>query len=193
MTEPADRIGAWLDESGALRQGHFLLSAGRHSPAYVQCALLLERPDRAAAVGRLIGDRLRKHEPATIISPALGGLIIGYEVARALSVPFRFAERKEGIMTLRRGFSVADSERVAIVEDVVTTGKSTLEVSGLLSRFGGRVVAVGSILDRTGGSNPFDVPFESLMVLDLPTYDPQKCPLCEKGIPLDQPGSRASS
>lgn len=176
-----------------MRHGHFLLSAGGHSPAYVQCALLLESPERAAAVGRMLAERLRGFGPEAVISPALGGLIIGYEVARALAVPFRFAERKGGVMTLRRGFAVSDSERVVIVEDVVTTGKSTLEVAALLNRAGARIVAVGAILDRTGGSNPFNLPFESLMELDLPSYEPGACPLCAEGSPLDQPGSRASS
>ena len=141
----------------------------------------------------MLADRLRDFGAEAVISPALGGLIIGYEVARALGVPFRFTERRGGVMTLRRGFAVSDDERVVIIEDVVTTGKSTLEVARLLHGAGARVVAVGAILDRTGGSDPFEVPFESLMDLDLPTYEAGACPLCAEGTPLDQPGSRASS
>lgn len=192
MIDVQESLQELLEESGAFKSGHFELSAGGHSPAYVQCALLLQRPDHASRVGRLLASRLEKHAPEAVISPALGGLVIGYEVARSLHVPFRFTERVEGLMTLRRGFSVQKEEQIAIVEDVVTTGKSTLEVASLLRELGADVCAIGSILDRTGGESQFQAPFESLMTLDLPTYDAGSCPLCAERIPIDRPGSRPS-
>ena len=182
-----------LQTSGALRQGHFLLSAGSHSDAYVQCALLLEEPRRASRVGEMLAAKLAPFEIDSIVSPALGGLIIGYEGARALDVPFRFAERVQGRMELRRGFVVRTGERIAIIEDVVTTGKSTNEVADLLSVLGAEIGAIGSILDRTGEESPFRAPFESLLRLDLPVFDPDSCPLCAAGTPIDKPGSRTSS
>lgn len=193
MGSEPNSLQQWLEDTGALRQGHFLLSAGGHSPAYVQCALLLEQPEKAAKVGELLADRLERHRPQAVISPALGGLIIGYEVASSLGVPFRFAERVGGVMTLRRGFSIQANERIAIVEDVVTTGKSTQEVASLLQESGAIICAIGSILDRTGEENPFGAPFEALMALTLPTFKPEACPLCAQEIPIDRPGSRTPS
>ena len=149
-----------------------------------------KRPQR---FGKLLAGRLERHRPQAVISPALGGLIIGYEVASSLGVPFRFAERIGGVMTLRRGFSVQANERIAIVEDVVTTGKSTQEVASLLQKSGVIICAIGSILDRTGEENPFGAPFEALMTLTLPTFDPEACPLCAQEIPIDRPGSRTPS
>ena len=183
----------WLKDSGALREGHFLLSSGRHSSAYVQCALLLEDPERAQRLGGLLGESLQMYRPQTIVSPALGGLIIGHEVAKSLQIPFRFTERHDGNMTLRRGFSFAPGERVVIVEDVVTTGKSALEVAALLSSMNVQIAAIGSILDRTGGDNSFQVPFVALMKLALPTYPSDDCPACIDGLPIDRPGSRGAS
>jgi orotate phosphoribosyltransferase len=179
-----------LEDSGALRRGHFLLSSGRHSPAYVQCALLLEDPVRARSVGGDLAEALRSFHPDSVLSPALGGILIGYEVAAALGVPFRFAERKGEELGLRRGFSLRQGERVVIVEDVVTTGRSTLETAALATGRGARVVAIGAIIDRTGGQAPFDVPFRSLMTLGLPSYAPADCPQCQAGSSPEKPGSR---
>ena len=192
MVEP-QHLTKWLKESGALREGHFLLSSGRHSSAYVQCALLLEDPDRAQRLGALLAESLQMYHPQAIVSPALGGLIIGHEVARSLQIPFRFSERHDGEMTLRRGFSMVPGERIVIVEDVVTTGKSAKEVEALLISLGVKIAAVGSILDRTGGDNPFQGPFVSLMTLTLPNYSSSECPACNSGLPIDQPGSRGAS
>ncbi len=183
-------LEALLAESGALREGHFRLSSGLHSPAYVQCALLLELPERAAQVGAALAERLRAFSPESILSPALGGVIIGHEVAAALGVPFRFSERQEGAMTLRRGFVLAPGERVAVIEDVVTTGKSTRECAALATAAGAEVVAIGSILDRSGGQHAFGVPYEALLQLDFPTYPAESCPLCAAGGEAEKPGSR---
>jgi orotate phosphoribosyltransferase len=180
-----------LEESGALRRGHFLLSSGLHSEAYVQCALLLEDPVRARQVGRDLAQQLRHFHPDSVLAPALGGVIIGHEVAAELGVPFRFTERKGEEMGLRRGFSLRQGERVVIIEDVVTTGRSTLETAALATTRGARVVAIGAIIDRTAGRDPFDVPFRSLMKLDLPSHQPADCPSCRTGAPpAEKPGSR---
>ncbi len=180
-----------LEESGALRRGHFLLSSGLHSSAYVQCALLLEDPVRARKVGHDLAELLRQFHPDSVLSPALGGVIIGHEVAAGLGVPFRFTERKGEEMGLRRGFTLRQGERVVIVEDVVTTGRSTLETASLATSRGARVVAIGAIIDRTAGRDPFDVPFRTLLQLDLPSYGPADCPACRSGaLPAEKPGSR---
>jgi orotate phosphoribosyltransferase len=180
-----------LEVSGALRRGHFLLSSGLHSEAYVQCALLLEDPVRARRVGEELAAELRSFHPDSVLSPALGGVIIGHEVAAALGVPFRFGERKGEEMGLRRGFTLRQGERVLIVEDVVTTGRSTLETAALATGRGARVVAVGAIIDRTLGRAPFDVPFRALLQLDLASYSPADCPTCQAGgQPPEKPGSR---
>jgi orotate phosphoribosyltransferase len=180
-----------LEESGALRRGHFLLSSGLHSSAYVQCALLLEDPVRARKVGQDLAELLRQFHPDSVLSPALGGVIIGHEVAAGLGVPFRFTERKGEEMGLRRGFNLRQGERVVIVEDVVTTGRSTLETASLATARGARVVAIGAIIDRTAGRDPFDVPFRALLQLDLPSYGPADCPACRSGaLPAEKPGSR---
>ena len=182
-------LGA-LEACGALRRGHFLLSSGLHSPAYVQCAVLLESPARAAEAGEQIADRLRTLVPDSVLAPALGGVIIGYEVARALGVPFRFAERAGERLALRRGFELSPGERVVIIEDVVTTGKSTIETAALAESAGAVVVGIGSIIDRSAGKHGFAVPFAALLSLDLPTYDPGACPLCHDGSEAIKPGSR---
>jgi orotate phosphoribosyltransferase len=185
-------IAALLHETGALLNGHFRLSSGLHSSGYVQCALLLELPRNANAIGEALAAKLLDMRPAKIVAPALGGVIIGYTVAEALNVPSIFTERKEGVMTLRRGFRIADGEPVVIVEDVVTTGKSTRETAAVIERLGGRVVGFASILNRSGIENPFDAPYESLLALTLEMYDESNCPLCANGVTIDSPGSRYS-
>jgi len=194
MSSKAGPVGpalvALFESCGALRRGHFRLSSGLHSPAYVQCALLLEEPARARAMGAALAERLRGHGVDSILSPALGGVIIGHETAAALGVPFRFAERQDAAMTLRRGFALRAGERVAVVEDVVTTGKSTRETADLAAAQGAQVVAIGSILDRSGGQHGFRVPYEALAALDLPTYTAETCPMCAAGGSAEKPGSR---
>lgn len=187
-----EQIRALLEESGALTEGHFELSSGLHSPAYVQCALLLEEPERARRVGRALARLLASLRPRSIVAPALGGLIIGHEVAAALGVPFRFTERKDGRMELRRGFHLNEGERVVIVEDVVTTGRSTKEAAEVARAAGGDVIAVGSIINRAGDESPFDEPYFALVDLDLPAWEPAQCPLCKQGTKAVKPGSRTS-
>ncbi len=177
--------------SGALLEGHFRLSSGLHSPGYLQCALVLQYPEHAAALGAALAERVRALRPVTVLSPALGGLIIGHEVARALGARAIFAEREDGVMTLRRGFTLTEAERVLVVEDVVTTGGSTRETMQVARAAGAQVVGAASIVDRSGGAGrALDVPLASLLDIALPTYEPGSCPLCAERIPVAKPGSR---
>jgi orotate phosphoribosyltransferase len=179
-----------LKETGALLEGHFQLSSGLHSAGYVQCALLLENPRIARQIGKRLAERLSVFTPDSVLAPALGGLIIGYEVASALELPFRFTERAGEGMALRRGFRLDRGERVVLLEDVVTTGRSSLEAMSVATEEGAQIVGAGAILDRTGGVNPFEVPFESLLALRLETFPAESCPFCEAGQPAVKPGSR---
>ncbi len=181
-----------LHKTGALLQGHFRLSSGLHSPNYVQCAILLQSPRNAKAIGEALAAKIKSIRPKKIVAPALGGVIIGYTVAEALGVPMIFTERKDGEMTLRRGFRIREGERIVIVEDVVTTGKSTKETANVIKQLGGLVFGFASILNRSGMSNPFDGSYESLLKLDLETHAEAECPLCASGMPVDAPGSRYS-
>ena len=176
--------------SGALLDGHFRLTSGLHSPGYLQCALVLQHPQHAESLGRAIAERTRDVTPTVVLSPALGGVVIGHEVGRALGVRAIFAERQEGTLTLRRGFSVTERDRVLVIEDVLTTGGSTRETMDVARAAGARVVGAASIVDRSGGTIRFDVPFTSLLEIALPTYEPEKCPLCKQGLPVVKPGSR---
>lgn len=185
-------LPAMLQQSGALLHGHFRLSSGLHSADYVQCALLLARPRDARVVGEALAELVRPMSPTLIVSPALGGVIIGYAVAEALDIPFLFTERKEGRMTLRRGFRIEADAAIVIVEDVVTTGKSTRETADVVRAAGGRVVGYASILNRSGRESPFDAPYVSLAAMALETYSETICPICASGVPLDAPGSRYS-
>ncbi len=177
--------------AGAFLEGHFQLSSGLHSPRYLQCALYLAEPARAEAAGRQLAARLKACAAKLVVAPALGGVVIGHEVARALDVPFFFTERAEGVMTLRRGFTIEPGARVLVVEDVVTTGKSTREVIEVVRERGGVVVGVGAIVNRSGEDNPFaPLPFTTLLTVSIPTYQPAECPLCKQGVPVVKPGSR---
>lgn len=188
-----EAMTAALESCDALRQGHFLLSSGLHSSAYVQCALYLESPERAELAGAALARRLRDASVDSVLSPALGGVIIGHEVARALGVPFRFCERDGERLALRRGFVLASGERVAVIEDVVTTGKSTLETAALAESSGAVVAAIASIIDRSGGRHGFRVPYEALLELSLPAYAAADCPMCRDGSVAVKPGSRPAS
>ena len=176
--------------SGALLEGHFRLTSGLHSPSYLQCALVLQHPPHAEAFGRAIADRTRGLRPTVVLSPALGGVVIGHEVARALGVRALFAERQDGALTLRRGFIIAESDRVLVVEDVLTTGGSTRETMQVARAAGGTVVGAAAIVNRSGGAATFDVPFHALLDINVPTYEHDQCPLCGQGLPVVKPGSR---
>ncbi len=186
-----------LHSTGALLEGHFILSSGLHSEKYVQCALFLQHPKLAERAGREMALLLKEAhpnlEPTAVISPALGGLIIGHECAKALGVRAIFAERVEGAMTLRRGFSLSPDERVVIVEDVMTTGKSTVEVLELVRKTGIEPVALVCIIDRRGNDAiELATPLVSLARLKIETWKPEGCPLCVEGVPAVKPGSRKS-
>ncbi len=179
-----------FEETGALLTGHFRLSSGLHSARYLQCARLLMWPERAQRAGRGLAEMLRELAPRVVVSPALGGIVIGHETARALGVRAVFAERPEGLFQFRRGFAFEPEERAVIVEDVFTTGKSTGETVAAAQEAGARVVAVGSIVDRGLPAGAFSVPSRSLLALCVPSWPEAECPLCRQGAPIDSPGSR---
>jgi len=185
-----DEVLDLFRRSGALLEGHFRLTSGLHSPGYLQCALVLSQPEWAEMLGRALGDRVRNVRPTVVLSPAIGGIVIGHEVGRALGVRALFAERQDGQLTLRRGFTLSERDRVLVVEDVLTTGGSTRETMDVARAAGAHVVGAASIVNRSGGAVKFDVPLESLLDYSLPTYEPEKCPLCAQGLPVAKPGSR---
>src|SRR5947209_6000221 len=185
-----DELFDLFRRSGALLEGHFRLTSGLHSAGYLQSALVLQHPQHAEALGRAIADRTRVLRATVVLSPALGGVVIGHEVGRALGARAIFAERQDGALTLRRGFIIGASDRVLVVEDVLTTGGSTREAMQVATAAGGRVVGAASIVDRSGGAARIDVPFSALLAIDLPTYEPDVCPLCAQGLPVTKPGSR---
>jgi orotate phosphoribosyltransferase len=185
-------------ETGAYLKGHFRLTSGLHSPEYLQCAKVLQYPVHAERFGRDLAASLQALHPDrridVVVSPAMGGLIIGHEVARSLGVRHIFTERDAatGKMTLRRGFAIEPGETAVVIEDVVTTGGSSREVIDLLQSEGAQVIAAGSIIDRSGGKADIGVPRVALETLQAVTYDPDSCPLCQEGIPVVKPGSRKS-
>ena len=166
------------------------MTSGLHSPGYLQCALVLQHPAEAEAFGAAIADRVRSLSPDVVLSPALGGIVIGQEVARALRVRAIFAERQDGRLTLRRGFSLEPGEKVLVVEDVVTTGGSTQETIDVARAASATVVGAAAIIDRSSGKQRIDVPFHALATISLPTYEAESCPLCAEGKPVIKPGSR---
>jgi orotate phosphoribosyltransferase len=190
-TVSADAVIDAFRRAGALLEGHFRLTSGLHSPGYLQCALVLQHPREAEACGAGIADRIRDLGAQAVLSPALGGIVIGHEVARALGVRALFAERQDGKLTLRRGFSLAPGERVVVIEDVVTTGGSTRETIDVARAAGAEVVGAAAIIDRSAGQQRLDVPFLALAEISLPTYEADACPMCRAGQPVVKPGSRA--
>ena len=185
-----------FQEREALLDGHFLLSSGLHSARYLQCARVLMDPELALRLGRALAAALRPHlagvAPSAIVAPALGGVLVAHEVARAFGCPGLFTERQDGEMTLRRGFRLEAGEPVVVVEDVITTGGSTREVMDAVRARGARVLAVGSLVDRSGGAVDLGVPRASLLRLEVPTYPADDCPLCAAGGKPEKPGSRAA-
>ncbi|HXH50095.1 MAG TPA: orotate phosphoribosyltransferase [Terriglobia bacterium] len=188
MTE--DEILKIFREYSALLEGHFILSSGLHSDRYIQCALVLQHPRVAEQLCVELGPKLGELGAKTVVAPALGGVIVGHEVARALGLRALFTERQNGEMTLRRGFHLEQGEPVLVVEDVITTGKSTRETANCVEDAGGKVVGIGALVDRSGGKVAFDVPKAALLTLDVKTWDPDNCPLCREGKPAVKPGSR---
>jgi orotate phosphoribosyltransferase len=178
-----------LRESGALLEGHFLLSSGRHSNRYCQCAKLLQYPDKAAKVLSVVVEKLKETPVDMVVGPAMGGIIVAYEIGRQLGVPAIFTEREEGKMTLRRGFEVLAKQRVLITEDVVTTGKSSLETIDALKQYGVEIVGIACIANRS--KEDIGYPVFDAIKLDIESWEPDNCPLCKQGIPVVKPGSRA--
>ena len=178
-------------KTGALLTGHFLLSSGLHSEQYLQSALVLQQPDIATTLCLALAEHFKNSSIEVVIAPALGGVFVSHETARALGVRALFAERVNGELSLRRGFAIKPGERVLVVEDVITTGKSTKETIEVVRKAGGVVIAAGSLVDRSGGKADIGVPYKSLVTLDVPTYTPEACPLCKAGSTPVKPGSRS--
>src|SRR5216684_3650377 len=187
----AEEVIEKFKSAGALLEGHFILSSGLHSPVYLQCAIALQPTVVAAEFGAAIAEQFRAERIGTVASPAIGGIVIGYEVARQLGVRFIWTERADGRMTLRRGLGVSKGERVLVVEDVITTGGSTRETIDALTESGAEVVAAGSIIDRSGGKAEVGVPRVSLALLDVPAVEAADCTACKRGESAIKPGSRA--
>ena len=195
MTPQAESILELFRSTGAYLQGHFRLTSGLHSSEYLQCALVLRHPAAAEKLGRLLADQVRAMVSESIdlvVSPALGGLIIGHEVARALGTPFLFTERDAATrkMALRRGFTVTPGQTAVVVEDVITTGGSTVDVIEVLKEAGAKVLAAASIIDRSGGHADVGTPRVALATMQVAAHYPEQCPLCALGIPVVKPGSR---
>jgi orotate phosphoribosyltransferase len=188
----ADEVIERFKSSGALLEGHFILSSGLHSSVYLQCAVALQATSTAAEFGAAIAEQFGDRRIDTVASPAIGGIVIGYEVARQLGVRFIWTEREDGRMTLRRGFSVREGESVLVVEDVITTGGSTRETIDALSVAGAKVAAAASIIDRSGGKADVGVPRVSLATLEVPAISPSDCEACKRGERATKPGSRAN-
>jgi orotate phosphoribosyltransferase len=185
-----EQILEHFKKTNALLEGHFILSSGLHSPNYLQCALALQKPQDAAKFGKAIAENFNAEHFDTVASPAIGGLIIGFAVAQALNVRFIWTERENGLMTLRRGFSVGENERVLVVEDVITTGGSTRECIEALETHGAKVTGAASIIDRSNGKADVGVPRIALASLDVPSCQPVDCPMCRNGSEAVKPGSR---
>lgn len=179
-----------FQQTGALLEGHFQLTSGLHSARYLQCALVLQHPDHAEWIGKALAARFSDQQIESVVAPAIGGIIVAHETARALGVRALFTEREAGAMTLRRGFRIEPGEKILVVEDVVTTGGSTRETIEAVTRAGGVCIGAGSVVDRSGGGVDVGVRREALIVLDVPAFDPSECPLCKQGTAAVKPGSR---
>jgi orotate phosphoribosyltransferase len=187
-----EQLLALMEDLGALHKGHFQLSSGRHSHTYFQCARLLQFPELARELGAELATFFADTPHDVVVSPALGGILIGHEVARAVGRRFLFTERKEAVMDLRRGFRLEPREKVIIVEDVVTRGTSLLEVARVVEAHGGVVVGLACLVDRTGGEVELPLPLHALARVAVETWEPSECPLCRAGQPVVKPGSRGN-
>jgi orotate phosphoribosyltransferase len=191
VTPQHDRVLSLFEQTGAYLTGHFRLSSGLHSSGYLQSALVLQYPAHAQLLGSKLAELLKGYQADLIISPALGGLIIGHEVARAFGLPFLFTERDaDRKMSLRRGFALKQGARAIVIEDVITTGGSTKEVIDIVTAAGAIAVAAGSIIDRSGGKADLGIPRVALETLTVPAYRPEECPMCAAGTLVVKPGSR---
>jgi len=179
-----------LEKTGVLLTGHFQLTSGKHSNKYLQCAKIFQHPDISAEISKDLAEKYDGYDIDIVIGPAVGGIILAYEVARQLEVRALFAERENGIMTLRRGFEIQPGSKVLVVEDVITTGGSVKEVIDVVRSAGGEVVGVAAVVDRSGGKALFDVPFKSAIKIDIEVFDPLDCPMCKSGSKAVKPGSR---
>lgn len=179
-----------FEETGALLNGHFLLTSGLHSNQYFQCAKVLQHPQIAADLCAQMAQPFKDQRVDVVIAPAVGGIVVGHEVGRALGVRALFTERENGAMTLRRGFEIQSGESVLVTEDVVTTGGSVKEVIRLVNDLGGQAVGVGCLVDRSNGTADFGIPFHPLISLQVETFRPEACELCKQGLPAIKPGSR---
>ena len=177
-----------LKQTDALLEGHFLLSSGKHSNRYVQCARILRYPDKAEAILKPVAEKLKEMKIDLLVGPAMGGILVAYELGRQLGIEAIFTERVDNIMTLRRGFEVSEGMNIVICEDVVTTGKSSMEVKDLLESMGAKVIAIASIIDRT--NEELELPLISSLRVEIDTFDADDCPLCKQGTPVVKPGSR---
>ena len=176
--------------TGVMQEGHFKLTSGRHSDRYMQCARLFEHPDDSVTICSEVAEVFRGKDIDLVAGPAIGGIIMAYEVARILNVRNVFAERENGVMTLRRGFDVVSGIRALVVEDVVTTGGSAKEVVEFLRGRGVEIAGVGAVVDRSNGTVDFGVPFHAVATMNVESWDPEDCPLCRQGLPITKPGSR---
>lgn len=186
-----EEIQTIFEQAGAIRTGHFELTSGLHSGTYIQCALVLQYPQHAEKLGRALADHFKDSQISCVVAPAMGGITIGYEVARALGVRSLWVERdRSGQMALRRGWALQPGERVLVIEDVWTTGGSTRETIGVVQSEAGVVVAAGALIDRTGGRIELNLPAHALLSMEVPSYEPEACPLCRTGSATTKPGSR---
>lgn len=177
-------------KSGALIMGHFKLSSGLHSGQYLQCALVLQHPEYAKRLGKAIAVKFKKDGVTVVAGPAIGGIVIAHEVARALGARCIFSEREDGQIKLRRGFRINSDDRILVVEDVITTGGSLKELVDFITKAGGKIIGAASIIDRSEEGIDFGVKKEHLAKLDISTFNPEECPLCQSNIPITKPGSR---
>lgn len=190
MIENPEHLLAVFKKTGALLDGHFQLTSGLHSSSYLQCARVLQYPEHAATIGRALAREFAAERIDVVVAPAIGGIIVAHDTARAVGCRALFTERESGVMMLRRGFELNPGERVLVVEDVVTTGGSTRETIDAVTAAGGNVIGAGSIVDRSNGAVDVGVRRVSLLTLDVPAYEPSDCPLCEQGLSVVKPGSR---
>jgi orotate phosphoribosyltransferase len=186
-----DEILKIFEKTGGILKGHFLLTSGRHADTYMQCAKLFTDAAGAEVLCKALAEKLKDIKADAVVSPAVGGILMGYEVSRHLKIPNYFAERENGAFALRRGFALKEGARVLVVEDVVTTGGSVREVMELVGALGGTVAAVASLVDRSGGKVDFGVPYVALLSMNIESFEPKDCPLCKAGAePPYKPGSR---